>query len=389
MNGSGGVGRPLPRFSFRGREGFEVDKNVCNGRGLVGRVGRCGVGALLALFGLTGHAATNCPDKNASFTPISCPEGEIATFIAVDAGGTEHTSDDPVAACSSMTDARNRTSFHTQGGPTNGNCFTYLSNDCSGGAAGYTLTQQCRPTQCSSAVGLKYRWGQTTEGVYDFGSDRQCYNGCVYQKQGQTGMVVSADGATVVSDGWYEGTAESCEGGANDPQQPDRVPATEPPPDQCVTTSDGTEVCPDAEAGCGTVGGEYQCTASPNNCGEVDGVQRCIEDIPENGCVDTPNGGTICINSAPTPPVPDNGDGSTPAQPDASFARLIIHTGQQARAPIPAQTATATHAPWVLKAARLAPETGQARQPARTPAKHRHVVKVMRFNAPCCNSNGS
>lgn len=91
----------------------------------------------------------------------------------------------------------------------------------------------------------------------------------------------------------YEYNGDSCGGG-----------------DSEVSPSEDPEVCI----------GNF-CVNEPNakNCGWLNGGFVCLNDVADSGCKVFDDGSRVCGDSAPMPPVPDNGTAGVEAEPDDTF----------------------------------------------------------------------
>jgi len=127
-----------------------------------------------------------------------------------------------------------------------------------------------------------------------------CYDGCTVTDARATGPGMDKDGAGTFNFLFFVETgAGTCSGGGGDPTPPE-TPAVEPSGEVCVTSAAGVEYC----------NGPYG-----ENCGYVNGKYTCLGKTDSDECFVHTDGGRLCGESAPVPPVPDNGTPGVRATP--------------------------------------------------------------------------
>lgn len=178
-----------------------------------------------------------------------------------------------------------------------------------------TYTQQCSvggPTYSRNGAVTVTRQGVSTYSE-DCGDDPECGDTAgdrIFAKWPPGGGALCVDGCGFVRDGvgvqlganpvmgHMSGTGQTCAVG-----------------DVAPETGDVEE--PAAEY-CRTVGGVELCTGSTGTgqCGYLNDEWVCLSNVPQVNCWTTPDGGRLCGEYAPTPPVPDTGTSGQPAPPD-------------------------------------------------------------------------
>lgn len=142
-----------------------------------------------------------------------------------------------------------------------------------------------------------------TERLMSFGnatSTKRCVENCLYNTP-PASLSVTATGATnQLSIGYSTGEAcgqSTASGGSTTYDPADNT-------NECQTTGGGDVVC----------GQKY----NGKNCGTFNGDRVCVESVQPGSCVSYQSGGVACVSSSSggTATPPDNGDGSTPAEPD-------------------------------------------------------------------------
>jgi hypothetical protein len=92
----------------------------------------------------------------------------------------------------------------------------------------------------------------------------------------------------------------------------------------CGTVTQVTDAADDN--GCITSDSNVVCASETvPNCGTFNGELICVDDVPGNGCIETPNGQNMCVSTAETPPQPDNGNPGQQANPDGTVT-TVTHT---------------------------------------------------------------
>ena len=183
-----------------------------------------------------------------------------------------------------------------------------------GDATDGTTCEDPEASDCA-ALGGKYQSGVTTGRAVTFAEafpeEFTCQNNCKIQFDiAGPGLDKEADGTfSWVSVGQW--TGETC-GEPEEPPPPSPVPETDPREngEWCETSVEGHEYCfqPDS-----------------NNCGYFDDDYVCLDAIGDDECWVDPDGSRLCADSAPSPPVPDNGTPGVPATPEDTIA----HGGEE------------------------------------------------------------
>lgn len=127
-----------------------------------------------------------------------------------------------------------------------------------------------------------------------------------WKRLGPTG---SRDWLTV-----YQFTGLNCD---SEPEQ-DETPM-EP---ECETDITGSVSCvEDKSEKCHTNNGLTWCEGLDNkkNCGFANDKYTCLDSLQPDKCMAMPDGSRLCVEGAPTPPVPDNGTKGVKATPDGNM----------------------------------------------------------------------
>lgn len=96
---------------------------------------------------------------------------------------------------------------------------------------------------------------------------------------------------------------------------------TEIPPD-CETDITGSVACPEyTSEKCHTNNGLTWCEGIDNkkNCGFANDKYVCLDSLQPDKCFAMADGSRLCVEGAPTPPVPDNGTPGVKATPDGNM----------------------------------------------------------------------
>lgn len=129
----------------------------------------------------------------------------------------------------------------------------------------------------------------------------QCYNGCAVEQVKVAGPGLDELAGTYSFPVNIKTTGDSCSGGGGDAQPPS-TPAAEPEGEICITSANGVEYCHSGNYG--------------ENCGYVNDKFTCLGKTDSDECWVNDDGSRLCGESAPVPPVPDNGTPGVKAAPD-------------------------------------------------------------------------
>jgi hypothetical protein len=129
-----------------------------------------------------------------------------------------------------------------------------------------------------------------------------CLDGCAV-----SGVRVDPVGINKEPDGTFyflpfvKFSGEACAGGEPEIPPADPTPVDEPSGEICKESAAGTDVC--------------TASAYGENCGYVNGNFVCLGKTDADECWVNPDGSRLCGDTAPTPPVPDNGTPGVKAAP--------------------------------------------------------------------------
>jgi len=134
-----------------------------------------------------------------------------------------------------------------------------------------------------------------------------CYDQCEVQAANTMGPGIdkNPDG-TFAWLLWVKNTGATCGGTAATPAPPEPEPINPTGQENCVTTAAGTESC----------AGPYG-----ENCGYLNDKFVCLGKTDPDECWINDDGSRWCGDSAPTPPVPDNGTRGVKATPQDTVAQ--------------------------------------------------------------------
>lgn len=120
----------------------------------------------------------------------------------------------------------------------------------------------------------------------------------------------------------YKFSGLECE---DEPEQPET-----PIEPECETDITGSVSCQeDKSEKCHTANGLTWCEGLDNkkNCGFANNKYTCLDSLQPDKCMAMPDGSRLCVEGAPSPPVPDNGTPGVKAEPDSN---MEVCTGEGA-----------------------------------------------------------